>query len=216
MMDIPLVTFQALSDQPNMVFVHQGEKVRRFSASDDDQIRNTLRNVFIAEFGIPQEEAIQAAADVVEQLQAKVAQEAAVLAEMEDTRRELTAETERRIKAESDLSLAQGDIANLTKRFEALTYERDDLMGQIKNALAKEDARTQNSELSDSSASPAVGAKEVDQSASQQTDTTPEPGGGVSTPAGETPPAETDPPQTKSGAAPIEAVTGGTEGKTDG
>lgn len=214
MAEAPNVTFHALSDQPAKVFVHLGEKVRAFVEPKAERVRTTLVNVLIAEFGLGQPHAEQVADEAITTHEAtgSAADHVGLLQDqLADTDKQLTDMLAAKLKAESDLALAQSDLA-----------DRDRTIAQLKEQIAAltpppPDTGASNGGETSTDASAAVGTKPGgDSPPAQQTDATPPSRGSVSTPEGETPPAETSPPQTDTGAAPNQAATGGEQGATNG
>jgi peptidoglycan hydrolase CwlO-like protein len=113
-----------------MIFMHAGNIVRSSAAANVHVAQRTIASVAISEFDMPQPEAEALAERSVQAQTAAVAlpktlsDHVTLLQEqMADHDAQLTQVTAEKLKAESDLRLAQSDIATLTKANETLTAE---------------------------------------------------------------------------------------------
>lgn len=227
MVDVPHITFHALMDQPSKVFVHLGEKVRTFTEANMDRLPATLQNVLIAEFGLRPEHAEEVAAEAVSKADAEANKKDHVellQEQLSDNDKQLTEELKRRIKAESDLALAQSDLRTANTTI-------DDLRAQLVAALPppsppKPPEESQGTSGAESAQRPdPANTGETGTAGSADVGTKPE---GQTPPAqhADTPPAmepatptaevQTSPPapaaQTGAGAAPVlAAATGGAQ-----
>jgi hypothetical protein len=220
MAEVPFVTFHALVDQPDKVFVHLRDKVRTFTETNAERIRNVLTNVLIAEFGLQQQHAEIVTKDALDARDAKAADadHAKLLQEqLADNDTQLTAMLQAKLKAESDLSLARSDLATANKRIADLEKQLAAATPPAPEPSAPIPVPEPTASLMpvgetqphDPNGPNVPGTAAASVLASTDPHNPPANGGVVSTPAGETPPAETSAPQTNAAAAPIPVAVGG-------
>lgn len=223
MAEIPHVAFHAFVDRPTTVMVHLGDKVRMFVAESKERAEDLIKKVMIAEFGVTQAEAEPAAAAAVDKSGEKsdaVAHVALLQEQLADNDKQLTEAINARIKAESDLKLAQHEITELKKASFVASGTISD-MEAVQMNQQETDVRSMTppevkplmpvgeTQPHDPNGPNVPGTSAASELAAKPQDTPPASGGGVSTPVGETPPAETSQPQIQTGPAPTSAGTGG-------
>lgn len=107
----PIVNFGSAGDGKVRVFMHLGEKSRQFDSSDAKAAEQTMSAVLISEFGMPQDEARAFAATTMKTKSTP----ADMSARIDGLKKDLTDAVCARLKAESDLRLANAEIRELKK-----------------------------------------------------------------------------------------------------
>lgn len=196
MADAPTTVIADAPDGTKQITMLAGDVRRSFSVLAH-RLKDRIVAVAIAEFGMSTPDAEAHAATAVDTHESGADKPVDLQPAVDAANRradnldvQLTGAKSALLKAQSDLRLAESDKADLQRELDDAKAENAKLAAEVESLKAPPPA-------------PAP-------------DATPAPGGGMSTPAGGTPSAETAPAQTETGVAADTATTGGEQGKTGG
>lgn len=192
MADTPKTVIADSEDGTKQVTMLLGGLRRSFGVLAS-RLKDRIVAVAISEFGMAAADAASHADEVVDAHLSGNDKPEDLRPELELATRRAADFNARLTKATTDLLKAQSDLRKSQSDLQASEKENADLQRQLAAARHENEVLTAEAEAKN---------------------TPPEPGGGVSTPAGETPPAKTPAPQTDTGVAAEPATAGGEQGKT--